>query len=120
MEEIFGFKKRHVTHDIISSKREDIIKYLPREKEILEIYDKIDELIDDRIILLDRYEDTKSSEVLEKIKKIKEEMQTLFNREFEILSNRYILYEKSVLISFWVVIVAIVLFLLLFVIKGAG
>ena len=107
IEERLGYKPRRVNHEIIQEKREDLLKHFTipdKQQEILDIYDRVDELIDDRIIYLDKWEDSNSMEDYEKIVKIKEEMQTLFDREFEILKNVYEEYETTNTRVFFVII----------------
>ena len=93
MDKRLDYKERIVNHELIKNKRKDVLQYLTGnkiEKEILEIYDKLDELIDDRIILIDKYQDllpSQRSETYEKIMKIKSDMNTLFEEEFEIFSS---------------------------------
>lgn len=125
IEEKLDYRQRRVTHEIIQEKREDVLKhftnpkYAEERQEILDIFDRIDELIDDRIIYLDKWEDSKSMEDYEKIAKIKEEMQTLFDREFEIYKKVYEDYEnliasKSSVVFLLVIFLFLLLFLFLF------
>lgn len=90
-------KSRPITHELMQQKREDIDKlvyYEDEKKEIIEIYDRVEELIDDRIIYLDRYEDSKSTEDLNKILEINKEMQTLMYKEIDIWKKIFEKIEK--------------------------